>query len=107
MSHHKEERQGEGLAGQGKGRQGKVLKIFKEKDTALVERLNMVKRHTRAGGKAGQQGGIIEKEAPIKLSKVDAGLSQMLQTHTDRKSETLDDGTRVRYCKKCSEQLDS
>ncbi len=43
--------------------------MLAEKGAALVERLNFVKRHTRAG-RVGQQGGIIEKEAPIRLSKL-------------------------------------
>lgn len=94
------------LSGKEKGRQGKVLKLFLDKNTALVERLNMIKRHTRAGGKAGQQGGIIEKEAPIKLSKLMLVCPKCSKS-TRTGVRTLDDGTRTRYCKKCAEQLDS
>lgn len=94
------------LSGKEKGRQGKVLKVFNERETALVERLNFVKRHTRAGGKAGQHGGIIEKEAPIRLTKlmlVCPKCSKPTRTGT----RILEDKTRVRYCKKCNEQLES
>jgi large subunit ribosomal protein L24 len=94
------------IAGREKGRQGKVLKIFTEKDTALVERLNMVKRHTRPGGKVGQQGGIIEKEAPLKLSKLMV-VCPKCSKPSRIGSKIIDDGSRVRYCKKCSEQIDS
>jgi len=93
------------LSGKEKGRQGKVLKVLAEKGAALVERLNFVKRHTRAG-RVGQQGGIIEKEAPIRLSKlmlVCPKCSKPTRTGT----RVLEDGKRVRYCKKCSEQLES
>lgn len=93
------------LSGKEKGRQGKVLRVLREKGAALVERLNFVKRHTRAG-RVGQQGGIIEKEAPIRLSKlmlVCPKCSKPTRTGT----KVLEDGKRVRYCKKCSEQLES
>ncbi|HMK33558.1 MAG TPA: 50S ribosomal protein L24 [Desulfomonilaceae bacterium] len=94
------------LAGKEKGRQGKVLKVFSEKETALVERLNMVKRHTKAGGRAGQQGGIIEKEAPIRVAKLMLVCPKCSKA-TRTGVRLLDDGSRVRYCKKCSEQLES
>ncbi|MBI5250959.1 MAG: 50S ribosomal protein L24 [Desulfomonile tiedjei] len=93
------------LSGKEKGRQGRVLKVIKEKGAALVERLNFVKRHTRAG-KVGQQGGIIEKEAPIRLSKLMV-VCPKCSKPTRTGTRVLDDGTRVRYCKKCSEQLES
>lgn len=93
------------LSGKEKGRQGKVLKVIKEKGAALVERLNFVKRHTRAG-RVGQQGGIIEKEAPIKLAKLML-ICPKCSKPTRTGTRVLDDGTRVRYCKKCSEQLES
>jgi large subunit ribosomal protein L24 len=94
------------IAGREKGRQGKVLKIFKEKETALVERLNMVKRHTRPGGKVGQQGGIVEKEAALKLSKLMV-VCPKCSKPSRIGSRSVDDGSMVRYCKKCSEQIDS
>jgi large subunit ribosomal protein L24 len=94
------------LWGKEKGRQGKVLKLFSEKGAALVERLNFVKRHSRSGGKVGQQGGIIEKEAPIKLSKL-----MLVCPKCSKPAKTgirvLDDGTRSRFCKKCNELIDS
>jgi large subunit ribosomal protein L24 len=94
------------MSGKEKGRQGKVLKVMRDKGAALVERLNMIKRHTKAGGRGGQQGGIVEKEAPIKLCKlmlVCPKCSKPTRTGT----RVLDDGSRTRFCKKCAEQLDS
>jgi large subunit ribosomal protein L24 len=93
------------LSGKEKGRQGKVLKVFTEKNTALVERLNMVKRHTKPGGKVGQQGGIVEKEAPLKLDKLMV-ICPKCDKATRVGIKALDTGDRVRYCKKCSEQID-
>ncbi len=93
------------LSGKNKGKEGKVLKVNREKDTALVERVNIVKRHTKAGG-AGKQGGILEKEAPIQLSKL-----MLVCPKCSKPSrigiKTLDDGDRVRFCKKCLEQLEN
>lgn len=106
MSKIKKNDKVEVISGKEKGRQGKVIRIFREKDTALVERLNFVKRHTKAGTTAGKQGGIIEKEAPIKLSKLMLVCPKCDKT-TRIGTNVLDDGERVRYCKKCEEQLDS
>jgi large subunit ribosomal protein L24 len=106
MAHVKKNDTVKVLSGKEKGRQGKVLKLLLEKDAALVERLNFVKRHSRSGGKVGQQGGIIEKEAPIKLSKL---MLVCPKCSKPAKSgiRVLDDGTRSRYCKKCNELIDS
>jgi large subunit ribosomal protein L24 len=93
------------ISGKEKGRQGKILKIFKEKDSALVERLNFVKRHTRAGATVSKQGGIIEKEAPLKLSNLMLVCPKCSKT-TRVGTKILDTGESVRYCKKCMEQVD-
>ncbi len=94
------------ISGKEKGRQGKVLKVFEEKQTVLVERLNMVKRHSKAGSGGAGQGGIIEKEAPLKLSKLMVVCPKCSKTARIG-VEVLEDGERVRVCKKCDEQIDS
>ena len=94
------------LSGKEAGRQGKVIKIFTDKGRALVERVNMVKRHTKPGGKVGQQGGIIEKEAPLNLAKLML-VCPKCSKPTRVGTRQLDTGERVRFCKKCSEQIDS
>lgn len=94
------------ISGKEKGRQGKILKLFPEKEAALVERLNFMKRHTRAGGKASQQGGIIEKEAPIKLAKLVLVCPKCSKTARTG-NKILDDGTKVRVCKRCGEQIEN
>ena len=56
--------------GKDKGKVGKVLKILPKKNAVLVEKVNMVKRHTKANPYAKTPGGIIEKEAPLDISNV-------------------------------------
>ncbi len=57
------------IAGDDKGKTGRVLSIDERKHRVIVEKVNFVKRHTKAR-RQGQQGGILEKEAPIHLSNV-------------------------------------
>ena len=56
------------IAGAHRGKSGKVLKVFPDTNRVIVEAVNLVKRHTRATQT--QQGGIVEKEAPINASNV-------------------------------------
>ncbi len=57
------------LAGRDKGRHGKVLRILPEEDKAIVEKVNIVKRHKKPD-RMGNAGGIVEKEAPIHVSNL-------------------------------------
>jgi len=57
------------ISGKEKGKTGKVLKVLRSKNTALVEKLNIVKRHQRPT-QANPSGGIVEKEAPIHVSNL-------------------------------------
>ena len=92
------------ITGKDKGRVGKIIKVFKKSDKALVERINMIKRHTKARA-AGQEGQIVDKEAPIHVSNLMLVCPKC--TNTVRVArKTLDDGTKVRICKKCSESVE-
>ena len=93
------------LAGKEKGKIGTVLKIEKGMDRAVVEKVNMVKRHTKAGGK-NAQGGIVEKEAPIHISNLMLVCSKCAEPSRLGK-RILDDGSKVRVCKKCGELLET
>jgi large subunit ribosomal protein L24 len=93
------------ITGKDKGRVGKILRIYNKTDRALVERINMIKRHTKATA-AGQQGQIVEKEAPIHVSNLKLVCPKCTET-TRVGKKTLDDGSKVRICKKCSESVDS
>lgn len=57
------------ISGRDKGAQGRVLAVFPKKGTAIVEHINIIKKHERAQGQD-KPGGIIEKEAPIPLNKL-------------------------------------
>jgi large subunit ribosomal protein L24 len=57
------------IAGDDKGKTGRVLSVDEAKNRVIVEKINFVKRHTKARSQA-KQGGILEKEAPIHLSNV-------------------------------------
>jgi len=57
------------VAGDDKGKTGRVLSVDSEKQRVIVEKVNFVKRHTKPRGQ-GQQGGILEKEAPVHISNV-------------------------------------
>jgi large subunit ribosomal protein L24 len=58
------------IAGRDRGARGKVLRVLPSKRAAIVEGVNKVKRHTRPNPQKQIQGGIVEKEAPIDLSKL-------------------------------------
>lgn len=90
------------IAGKDKGKIGKVLKILRKHDRVLVEKVNVVKRHTRGNPYSGQQGGIVEKEAPIHVSNV-AVVCDACAKPTRVGYKYTEDGKKVRFCKKCNE----
>ena len=92
------------IAGKDKGRVGKIIKILKAKNRALVERANMIKRHTKPSA-ANQQGQIVEKEAPIHVSNLMLICPKCAKTvRVGRK--ILDDDSKVRVCRKCEEIIE-
>ncbi len=92
------------ITGRSKGKTGEVLKVFPSDRLAIVQGVNMAKRHTRPS--AGTSGGIVEKEASIDVSNL---------AHVDPKTDEptrvgykfLDDGRKVRYAKRSGEVIDS
>ena len=91
------------IAGKDKGRVGKITRVLPNENKAIVESLNMVKRHTKPN-MANQQGGIIEKEAPIHISNLMLVCSKCAKP-VRIKMNVLEDGTKVRVCKKCEEAI--
>ena len=92
------------VAGKEKGKTGKVLRILPKKDRAVVEKVNFIKRHMRPGAHS-RQGGIVEKENPINISNLMVVCGKCTDpTRLGRK--VLEDGSRVRYCKKCDEIIE-
>jgi large subunit ribosomal protein L24 len=88
------------IQGRDRGARGKVLKIFPATGTAIVERINMIKRHTRANPQKSVQGGILEREAPIRLSNLQLVCPECGKpTRVGR--ARLENGAGVRSCKAC------
>lgn len=93
------------IAGKDKGRVGKVIKVNPKESTAIVEKVNMIKRHMKPN-QMNQQGGIIEKEAAIHVSNLMIICPKCSKTVRVGKKE-LEDGTKVRVCKKCNESVEA
>jgi len=89
------------IAGDDKGKTGKVLKVFPDKQRVIVEGVNFIKRHTRARSRM-EPGGVIEKEAPIHVSNVMV-ICPRCGEGTRPKRTRLVEGRRVRVCSKCNE----
>lgn len=93
------------IAGKDKGKIGKVLKILRNKDRILVEKVNVVKRHVRPNPYRQQPGGIIEKEMPLHVSNVMVVCDACAKA-TKVGYRYTEDGKKVRFCKKCNEIID-
>ena len=91
------------LTGVDRGKEGKVLKIFIDKDRAIVEGLNLIKRHTRPSSR-NQQGGIIEKEAAINVSNLRV-ICPGCGEATGIKRIRDEEGRLQRHCKACNETM--
>lgn len=91
------------MSGNDRGKEGKVLKVFPESGRIIVEKVNLIKRHTKASRNM-PQGGIIEKEGPINASNV-----MLVCPNTGKPTrigkEILSDGSRARVSKRSGEML--
>jgi large subunit ribosomal protein L24 len=92
------------MAGKEKGKRGRVIAVYPRENRVLIEKLNMIKRHTRPNQQL-RQGGIVEKESPISAANVKLICSKCDKpTGIARKAQG--DGTRVRVCKACDATLE-
>lgn len=89
--------------GRDKGKTGEIVRIIVKDSRAIVQGVNMVKRHTRPG--QGQPGGIVEKEASIHISNL-AHLDPKSNKPTRVGYKFLKEGRKIRYAKKSGEVLD-
>jgi large subunit ribosomal protein L24 len=89
------------IAGDHKGSEGKVLKVLKDKNKAIVEGVNMVKKHTKPSAQ-NPQGGIVEKEASIHISNLSLLRGK---GETTRVGFRMDGDTKVRFSKKSNEVI--
>lgn len=92
------------IAGKDRGAQGKVLRVFPTEGRAIVERINMVKRHTRPNPNRGIQGGVLEREAPIHVANLQV-ICPECGKPTRLGRTRLEDGGGARKCKSCKATL--
>lgn len=92
------------MVGRDRGRKGKVLRANPDESWIIVEGVNMIKRHMKPT-RAVRQAGIVEKEARVQVSDV-----RLICRKCNRPVRVgfgfLDDGSKVRVCKKCREVID-
>ncbi len=91
------------LSGKDKGKQGKILKVMPKERKVIVEKINMVSRHTKPRTQE-EQGGIIKKEAPLYACKVER-VCPKCNKPTRPAHKVLADGKKVRICKKCGAEI--
>ena len=92
------------IVGKDRGKKGRVRQALPKNNVVIVDGINMIKRHSRARG-AARQAGIIELEAPLRVSNV------MLVCNKCNKPTRvgfrfLDDGRKARVCRSCHEAID-
>jgi large subunit ribosomal protein L24 len=92
------------IAGKERGKTGKILRVLPEKNAVIIERTNLVKRHTKPRGPQ-QPGGIIEKEASIDASNIMI-MCDKCNAPVRIGHKTLTDGKKIRICRRCNEALD-
>jgi large subunit ribosomal protein L24 len=90
------------IAGDHKGSEGKVLKIDREKNKAIVEAVNMVSKHTKPSAKS-PQGGIVKKEAAIQISNL--SLIDPKTKEATRVGIRIEGDKKVRFSKKSNQVL--
>jgi large subunit ribosomal protein L24 len=90
--------------GREKGKRGRVLRVEQAKERVLIEKINIIKKHMKPN-QQNQQGGIIEKEAPVHISNVRL-ICPKCDKPTRIGNSALTDGRKVRVCMKCKEVMD-
>jgi len=93
------------IAGKDKGRVGKILKIDSNNNRAIVERINMIKKHQKPVD-ASQPGQIIDREASIHISNLMLVCPECTETVRTGK-KFLEDGSKVRVCKGCDATIET
>jgi large subunit ribosomal protein L24 len=92
------------MSGKEKGKQGRVIAVYPTSNRLLVEKLNMIKRHTRPNQQL-KQGGIVEKESPLSAANTKL-VCPKCDKPTAVMRQTQGDGPRVRVCKSCNATID-
>jgi len=92
------------LSGKNRGRKGRILKVFPDDNRVLVESVNIAIKHKKP--QRTNPGGIIRQEAPIHASNVML-ICEKCKTPTKVGRRVLENGEKVRVCKKCNEIMDT
>ncbi len=92
------------MTGKEKGKRGRVIAVYPRENRVLIEKLNMIKRHTKPNQQL-RQGGIVEKESPISASNVRL-VCNKCDKPTSVSRKTQGDGGRVRVCNNCEATLE-
>ena len=87
------------IAGEHKGSEGRVVKVMRDQNKAIIEGINLIKKHAKPSAQ-NPQGGIVEKEAPIHISNLSLTIAD---GEASRVGYRLEDGTKVRFAKKNNE----
>jgi large subunit ribosomal protein L24 len=92
-------------AGKDNGKRGRVLKVLPVRNRLIVEGINVIKRHTRPNPQRNIKGGIVEREASLHASNVQLVCPECSKT-TRIGHRVLNDGRKVRICRKCEGVVD-
>ena len=92
------------LSGKDAGKQGRVLRVMATKGKAIVERVNFTKKHTRPNPGKNVKGGILERESPISVDKLQV-ICPSCNEPARLGSHRNEEGVAVRYCRKCKADL--
>ena len=92
------------IAGKERGKTGKVLRVLPDKGAVIIERINLVKRHSKPRGPQ-QPGGIVEKEASITASNLMI-MCDKCNAPVRVGKKILSDGKKIRICRRCGEALE-
>jgi large subunit ribosomal protein L24 len=91
--------------GKDRGKKGRVLRLVPEKNRLIVEGVNLIKRHTRPNPAKNVKGGVVQREASLHASNVQLVCPECgAQTRVGHK--VLEDGRKVRICRKCEGVVD-
>jgi large subunit ribosomal protein L24 len=93
------------LAGKDQGKKGRVLRVFPVKQRAVVENMNLLKKHTRPNPQKNIKGGVVERESHIHLANLMVICRECGKPSRIGYSQ-LSDGKKVRVCKKCNGTID-
>jgi len=94
------------IQGKDKGKTGKILRMIPDKRRIVVEGVNLRKHFVRADRSRNIQGGVMEKEAALDISKVQLFCPDCGQG-TRPRSRTLEDGTKIRVCHRCGNRIEA